>query len=207
MTRIFGATIPWQRRDDAHAPDLVRLLGRLGARPWHFELASASSMIGCTTMWLSAKTVDQTQRGRAERRALYVGLWTPTLYLIARSLALRDARSCARRTDRSHLTVLHRRQERSAAAAPSLIGGRRKGELAEKVCEVCGVHFDWRRGRLKTGTLSANALTAAGARKARETRPVSPNPDVAPPCLRTSGVRFVRLLTWSSSPLGGRPDG
>ena len=89
MTRIFGATIPGQ--DDADASDLVRLLGRLGARPWHFELASAASMIGCTSMWLSAKTVDQAQRGQAERRALYVGLWTPTLYLIARSLTPRDA--------------------------------------------------------------------------------------------------------------------
>jgi hypothetical protein len=89
MTRTFRATIPGQA--DADASDLVRLLRRLGARPWHFELASAVSMIGCTSMWLSAKTVDQTQRGHAERRALYVGLWTPTLYLIARSLTPRDA--------------------------------------------------------------------------------------------------------------------
>ncbi len=34
-----------------------------------------------------AKTVDQDERGNAERRALFVGLWPPTIWLIGDSLA------------------------------------------------------------------------------------------------------------------------
>jgi hypothetical protein len=33
-----------------------------------------------------AKTVDQDERGNAERRALFVGLWPPMLWLIGDSL-------------------------------------------------------------------------------------------------------------------------
>ena len=37
-------------------------------------------------LWIRAKTVDQEERGNAERRALFVGLWPPTLYLRGDSL-------------------------------------------------------------------------------------------------------------------------
>jgi hypothetical protein len=37
----------------------------------------------CIGLWIRAKTVDQTQRGNAERRALFVGLWPPMFWLIA----------------------------------------------------------------------------------------------------------------------------
>jgi hypothetical protein len=40
----------------------------------------------CVVLWIRAKTVDQDERGNAERRALFVGLWPPTLYLIGESL-------------------------------------------------------------------------------------------------------------------------
>ena len=36
----------------------------------------------CVGLWLRAKTVDQEERGNAERRALFVGLWPPMLWLI-----------------------------------------------------------------------------------------------------------------------------
>ena len=35
---------------------------------------------------VAAKTVDQDERGNAERRALFVGLWPPTLWLIGDSI-------------------------------------------------------------------------------------------------------------------------
>ena len=92
MMRFFdAATLRHRRRRGAEASGLPGVLWRLGARAWQFELASLSSMIGCTSMWVSAKTVDQAQREHMERRALYVGLWTQTLYLIARSLRRDDA--------------------------------------------------------------------------------------------------------------------
>jgi hypothetical protein len=37
----------------------------------------------CLGLWIRAKTVDQSARGNAERRALFVGLWPPMFWLIA----------------------------------------------------------------------------------------------------------------------------
>jgi hypothetical protein len=64
----------------------VAVLGRLGLQGWQFQVASLASIVTCTGLWVTAKTRDQTLRGHDERRALYVGLWTPTLYLVGRSL-------------------------------------------------------------------------------------------------------------------------
>lgn len=38
------------------------------------------------------KTVDQDERGNAERRALFVGLWPPTIWLIGDSLGRLERR-------------------------------------------------------------------------------------------------------------------
>jgi hypothetical protein len=40
----------------------------------------------CILLWQRAKTVDQDERGNAERRALFVGLWPPTIWLIGDSI-------------------------------------------------------------------------------------------------------------------------
>jgi hypothetical protein len=55
-------------------------------RGWHLHLASMGSVGLCIALWIRAKTVDQDERGNAERRALFVGLWPPTIYLIGESL-------------------------------------------------------------------------------------------------------------------------
>jgi hypothetical protein len=44
--------------------------------------ASLASIGLCIGLWLRAKTVDQDERGNAERRALFVGLWPPMFWLI-----------------------------------------------------------------------------------------------------------------------------
>jgi hypothetical protein len=44
--------------------------------------ASLASIGLCIGLWIRAKTVDQDERGNAERRALFVGLWPPMLWLI-----------------------------------------------------------------------------------------------------------------------------
>ena len=36
----------------------------------------------CITLWIRAKTVTQDERGNAERRALFVGLWPAMLWLM-----------------------------------------------------------------------------------------------------------------------------
>ncbi len=65
---------------------VVGLLHRVGLRSDHFHLASLVTITLCVGLWVRAKTVDQVQRGNAERRALFVGLWPPTMWLIGDSL-------------------------------------------------------------------------------------------------------------------------
>ena len=60
-------------------PDLIRRV-RLHGLPLH--AASVGSIGLCVGLWIRAKTVDQEERGNAERRALFVGLWPPMLWLI-----------------------------------------------------------------------------------------------------------------------------
>lgn len=57
-----------------------------GLRGWHLHTASIASIGLCITLWIRGKTVDQEERGNAERRALFVGLWPPTIWLIGDSL-------------------------------------------------------------------------------------------------------------------------
>ena len=68
----------------------VDLLYRLGLRGWLLHLTSLSSVGLCIGLWIRAKTVDQDERGNAERRALFTGLWAPTLWGIGSSLEQRD---------------------------------------------------------------------------------------------------------------------
>ncbi len=65
---------------------LGTVLHRLGVRSAHLEAASMGSVGLCIALWLRAKTVDQQERGNAERRALFVGLWPPTIWLLGDSL-------------------------------------------------------------------------------------------------------------------------
>ena len=57
-----------------------------GVRAPHLHAASLASIGLCVNLWLRAKTIDQDQRGNAERRALFVGLWPPMFWLIGDAL-------------------------------------------------------------------------------------------------------------------------
>jgi hypothetical protein len=61
-------------------------LRRVGLRSTYLHVASIASVGLCIGLWIRAKTVDQDERGNAERRALFVGLWPPTLWLIGDSI-------------------------------------------------------------------------------------------------------------------------
>ncbi len=63
-----------------------RLLHGVGVHGEHLHVASMGAVGLCIGLWIRAKTVDQEERGNAERRALFVGLWPPTLWLIGDSL-------------------------------------------------------------------------------------------------------------------------
>jgi hypothetical protein len=65
---------------------VTETLRRTGLRGSHFHLLSLGSVGLCVGLWIRAKTVDQDERGNAERRALFVGLWAPTLWQMGDSL-------------------------------------------------------------------------------------------------------------------------
>lgn len=53
-----------------------------GLRGSHLEAAALGSIGLCLVLWMRAAGVDQEERGNAERRAIFVGLWAPTLLLL-----------------------------------------------------------------------------------------------------------------------------
>jgi hypothetical protein len=65
---------------------LTAVLHRCGLRAWQMQILSLSSIGLCVGLWIRAKTVDQDERGNAERRALFVGLWPPMFWLIGDSV-------------------------------------------------------------------------------------------------------------------------
>ena len=65
---------------------LTKALHDTGLRGSHSHAASLASIGLCIALWIRAKTVDQEERGNAERRALFVGLWPPMFWLIGDSL-------------------------------------------------------------------------------------------------------------------------
>jgi hypothetical protein len=69
---------------------IASFLHRAGLRAWHLQAASMSSVGLCIVLWIRAKTLDQDERGNAERRALFAGLWPPTLWAMSESLERLD---------------------------------------------------------------------------------------------------------------------
>jgi hypothetical protein len=61
---------------------VIDLLRRVRIRGWHLHSLSLASVMLCVVLWIRAKTVDQEERGNAERRALFVGLWPPMFWLM-----------------------------------------------------------------------------------------------------------------------------
>jgi len=77
---------------------MANLLRRAGLEGWHLQSLSLGSIGLCVALWIRAKTVDQDERGNAERRALFVGLWPPMFWLIGDSVE--RSRSSGRRRRR-----------------------------------------------------------------------------------------------------------
>jgi hypothetical protein len=65
---------------------VTKTLHDAGLRSGHLHATSLAAVGLCVNLWIRAKTVDQQERGNAERRALFVGLWPPMLWLIGDAL-------------------------------------------------------------------------------------------------------------------------
>ena len=72
---------------------LTRALHRCGLRGWILHGMSLGSVALCVLLWQRAKTVDQDERGNAERRALFVGLWPPMFWLIGDGVERHERRA------------------------------------------------------------------------------------------------------------------
>lgn len=59
---------------------------QLGLQSHHLYGLSLGAILLCIALWLRAKTIGEDERGNAERRALFVGLWPPMLWLIGDTL-------------------------------------------------------------------------------------------------------------------------
>jgi hypothetical protein len=71
---------------------LTDALYRAGIRGWMLHMASLGTIGACLVLWQRAKTIDQDERGHAERRALYVGLWPPTFWVIGAAVERHENR-------------------------------------------------------------------------------------------------------------------
>jgi hypothetical protein len=65
---------------------IARALHAAGVRSEVFHVGGTAAVGLCIGLWIRAKTVDQDERGNAERRALFVGLWPPMFWLIGDSV-------------------------------------------------------------------------------------------------------------------------
>jgi hypothetical protein len=72
----------------------------LRPRSLHLYALSLSSIVLCIALWIRAKTIGEDERGNAERRALFVGLWPPMFWLIGETLRREELRRAKRRWGR-----------------------------------------------------------------------------------------------------------
>ena len=61
---------------------LGKLMYKAGLRGWHLHSASLETLSLGLGLWIRAKTVDQSERENAERRAIFVGHWPGMFWLI-----------------------------------------------------------------------------------------------------------------------------
>jgi hypothetical protein len=71
---------------------VTKAMRRVGLRSWHLHACSLGSIYLCIALWIRAKTVDQAERGNAERRALFVGLWPPMFWLMGDAVRVEESR-------------------------------------------------------------------------------------------------------------------
>ena len=63
----------------------------LKVRSVHLHGLSLASIGLCVVLWIRSKTIGEDERGNAERRAIFVGLWPPMLWLIGDTLGRRGS--------------------------------------------------------------------------------------------------------------------
>jgi hypothetical protein len=78
-----------------------QLLPNLKLRSEYLHATSLASIMLCIALWIRAKTIGEDERGNAERRALFVGLWPPMFWLMG-DTARRQEERMVRLPERLH---------------------------------------------------------------------------------------------------------
>lgn len=87
VTRVGTDTMHGQRPTTlGGGPVVSKLLRDIGLRSIHFHAASLAAIGLCIGLWTRAQSMEHDERSNAERRAVFVGLWPPTLWIIGDSL-------------------------------------------------------------------------------------------------------------------------
>jgi hypothetical protein len=77
--------------------DMVRLVKHSVVLARLLYGMSLGSIVLCITLWIRAKTIGEDERGNAERRALFVGLWPPMFWLIGETVSREGGRRASER--------------------------------------------------------------------------------------------------------------
>jgi hypothetical protein len=70
----------------------VRAIDRTPVRSEPLYGLSLVSILLCIVLWMRAKTIGEDERGNAERRAIFIGLWPPMFWLIGDTLRRAEER-------------------------------------------------------------------------------------------------------------------
>ena len=71
---------------------IVDLLQAWGVTSRHVRAAAYASGALSLFSYIRSKSLDQSQRGHAEYRAVFIGLWGPTLWVISHTLRQEENR-------------------------------------------------------------------------------------------------------------------
>jgi hypothetical protein len=93
---------------------LTKALHDAGLRGWQLHSASLGAIGLCIGLWIRAKTVDQDERGNAERRALFVGLWPPMFWLIGDTVQAYESRPALGKRSYRSVRMMRKRTTRRA---------------------------------------------------------------------------------------------
>lgn len=76
---------------------LIKALHATGLRSVHLHFAALASIGLCLGLWARAQSMETEERSNAERRAMFVGLWPPMLWVIGTSLQQHERTGRSRR--------------------------------------------------------------------------------------------------------------
>ncbi len=70
---------------------MLRLVRSVGITPDMFYVASLASIVLSIVLWFIPRSGNDSEQGRPERLAIFVGLWPPTLFLMGHALRAEDS--------------------------------------------------------------------------------------------------------------------